>query len=108
MTFFFQLVVSGLSLGMMYALIAIGFVIIFKCSKAFNIAQGYFVMLGGYIGYTFLVPLHLPVWASIIAAIAVAVVMGLAIERLALRPLVGKPVLAVVMMTIALASILEG
>jgi branched-chain amino acid transport system permease protein len=108
MTFFFQLVVSGLSLGMMYALIAIGFVIIFKCSKAFNIAQGYFVMLGGYIGYTFLVPLRLPVWASIIAAIAVAVVMGLAIERLALRPLVGQPVLAVIMMTIALAGVIEG
>jgi branched-chain amino acid transport system permease protein len=108
MTFFFQLVVSGLCLGMMYALISIGFVIIFKCSKAFNIAQGYFVMLGGYIGYTLLVPLHLPVWAAFIAAIAIAVVMGLVIERLALRPLVGQPVLAVIMMTIALAGVIEG
>jgi branched-chain amino acid transport system permease protein len=108
MTFFFQLVVSGLSLGMMYALIAIGFVLIFKCSKAFNIAQGYFVMLGGYIGYTFLVPLHLPVWAGILASIGVAAVMGVLIERLALRPLVGQPVLAVIMMTIALAGVIEG
>jgi branched-chain amino acid transport system permease protein len=108
MTFFFQLVVSGLSLGMMYALISIGFVIIFKCSQAFNIAQGYFVMLGGYIGYTFLVPLHLPVWAAVLAAIAVGVVMGLVIERLALRPLIGQPVLAVIMMTIALAGVIEG
>jgi branched-chain amino acid transport system permease protein len=108
MTFFFQLGITGLSLGMVYALIAIGFVIILKCSNAFNIAQGHFVMLGGYLGFTFLVTLHLPIWASIILAIAVAVFMGILIERLALRPLIGQPVLAVVMMTIALASVIEG
>jgi branched-chain amino acid transport system permease protein len=108
MTFFLQLVVTGFSLGMMYALIAIGFVVIFKCSKAFNIAQGQIVMLGGYLGYTFLVSLHLPVWAAIVASIAVAVVMGLVIERLALRPLLGQSPLAIVMMTIALAGVMEG
>ena len=93
---------------MMYALIAIGFVIIFKCSQAFNIASGQIVMLGGYLGYTFLIPLNLPLWAAIIAAIAVAIVMGLVIERLALRPLLGQPALAIVMMTIALAGVLDG
>jgi branched-chain amino acid transport system permease protein len=108
MTFFFQLVITGLSLGMMYALIAIGFVIIFKCSQAFNIAQGHFCMIGGYLGYTFLIPLHMPIWLAIIAAMAVAAAMGLVIERLALRPLLGQPVLAVIMMTIALAGVLEG
>jgi len=108
MTQFFQLAVTGLALGMMYALVAIGIVIIFKCSQVFNIAQGHFVMLGGYLGYTFLAVMHLPVWIGIIAVIAVAAVMGLAIERLALRPLIGQPVLAVIMMTIALAGVLEG
>jgi branched-chain amino acid transport system permease protein len=93
---------------MVYALVTIGFVLIFKCSKAFNIAQGHFVMIGGYLGYTFLVTFHLPIWAAILAAIAVAIVMGLAIERLTLRPLVGQPILAVIMMTIALATVLEG
>jgi branched-chain amino acid transport system permease protein len=107
-TFFLQLVISGFSLGMVYALVAIGFVIILKCSKAFNIAQGHFVMIGGYLGFTFLVTFHLPVWASLLAAIAAAIVMGLLIERLTLRPLVGQPVLAVIMMTIALATVLEG
>jgi branched-chain amino acid transport system permease protein len=107
-TFFLQLVISGFALGMVYALIAIGFVIILKCSKAFNIAQGQFVMIGGYLGFTFLVTFHLPVWASILAAIAVAIIMGLLIERLTLRPLVGQPVLAVIMMTIALATVLDG
>jgi branched-chain amino acid transport system permease protein len=108
MTFFLQLVVTGFSLGMMYALIAIGFVVIFKCSGAFNIAQGQIVMLGGYLGYTFLVTLHMPVWGAIVASVAVAVLMGLVIERLALRPLLGQPALAIVMMTIALALVMEG
>jgi branched-chain amino acid transport system permease protein len=108
MGFFLQLMISGFALGMVYALIAIGFVIILKCSQAFNIAQGQFVMIGGYLGFAFLVTFHLPIWASIIAAIAVAVIMGLLIERLALRPLVGQPVLAVIMMTIALGTVLDG
>jgi branched-chain amino acid transport system permease protein len=108
MTSFFQLLISGLSLGMMYALIAIGFVVIFKCSQAFNIAQGQIVMLGAYLGYTFLMPLGLPVWAAVVAAVAVAVVMGLVIERLTIRPLLGQPALSVVMMTIALAGVMDG
>lgn len=108
MTFFLQLVVTGLAQGMVYALIAIGFVIILKCSEVFNIAQGHFVLMGGYLGYTFLVPLGLPIWAALLLAIATAAVMGVAIERLMLRPLVGQPVLAVVMMTIALSTVLGG
>ena len=108
MTFFLQLVVTGFALGMIYALIAIGFVIILKCSEVFNIAQGHFVLIGGYLGYTFLVPLGLPIWAALGMAIATAIIMGLAIERLALRPLLGEPVLAVVMVTIALATVLGG
>jgi branched-chain amino acid transport system permease protein len=108
MTFFLQLIVSGIGLGMIYALIALGFVIILKCSKAFNIAQGQFVMLGGYLGYTFLLDFHLPAWAALLAAIAIGVVLGLLIERLALRPLIGQSVLSVIMMTIALSVVLEG
>ena len=108
MTFFLQLVVTGFSLGMVYALVAIGFVIILKCSNAFNIAQGHFVLIGGYLGYTFLVLFHVPIWGTLILAIAVAAFMGLCIERLALRPLVGQSELAIIMMTIALATVLEG
>jgi len=108
MTFFLQLVVTGFALGMIYALIAIGFVIILKCSEAFNIAQGHFVLIGGYLGYTFLVTFSLPIWAALGMAIATAILMGLAIERFALRPLVGQPVLAIIMVTIALATILGG
>jgi branched-chain amino acid transport system permease protein len=108
MTFLLQLVVTGLAQGMIYALIAIGFVIILKCSEVFNIAQGHFVLIGGYLGYTFLVPLGLPIWAALGLAIVTAILMGLVIERLTLRPLLGEPVLAVIMVTIALATVLGG
>ena len=108
MIFFLQLVVTGFTLGMVYALIAIGFVIILKCSDAFNLAQGHFVLIGGYLGYTFLVLFHLPIWLAIVLAIASAAIMGLLIERLTIRPLIGKSDLAVIMMTIALSVVLEG
>jgi branched-chain amino acid transport system permease protein len=108
MTFFLQLVVTGLAQGMVYALVAIGFVIILKCSEVFNIAQGHFVLIGGYLGYTFLVTFGLPIWAALGLAIVTAIIMGLLIERLILRPLLGEPVLAVIMVTIALATILGG
>jgi branched-chain amino acid transport system permease protein len=108
MVFFLQLVITGFAQGMTYALIAIGFVIILKCSEVFNIAQGHFVLIGGYLGYTFLVSCHLPIWAALGAAIGTAIIMGLLIERLILRPLLGAPVLAVIMATIALATILGG
>lgn len=108
MTFLLQLLVTGFALGMVYALVAIGFVIILKCSNAFNIAQGHFVLIGGYVGYTFLVTFGLSVWVSLLFSILVAIILGLLIERLALRPLVGQPELAIIMMTIALASVLEG
>ena len=108
MIFFLQLVVTGFTLGMVYALIAIGFVIILKCSDAFNLAQGHFVLIGGYLGYTFLVLFHLPIWLAIVLAIASAAIIGLLIERLTIRPLIGKSDLAVIMMTIALSVVLEG
>jgi branched-chain amino acid transport system permease protein len=108
MTFFLQLVVTGFAQGMVYALIAIGFVIILKCSEVFNIAQGHFVLIGGYLGYTFLVTFGLPAWAALGMSIVTAIVMGLLIERLVLRPLMGEPVLAVIMATIALSTILGG
>ena len=109
MTQFLQLVVAGFSMGMVYALIAIGFVIILKCSQVFNIAQGHFVMIGGYFGFMLLVTYGLSLWVALPVAIVMAIIMGLLIERLTLRPLVGQPVLAVIMMTIALGfCVFEG
>lgn len=108
MTFFLQLLITGVCVGFTYALVAIGFVIIFKCSKVFNIAQGAFVLIGGYLGWQLLAEFELPIWLCFIAAIAIAAIIGLLIERLAIRPMIGQPILAVIMMTIALLLVIHG
>ena len=108
MTFFLQLLVTGFAQGMVYALVALGFVIVLKCSQAFNVAQGQFVMIGGYMGYTFLATLHFPVWLCLVCSVIVAIIMGLVVERFVVRPMIGKPVLAIIMVTMGLASLLDG
>jgi branched-chain amino acid transport system permease protein len=108
MVFFTQLVISGFSLGMIYALVTLGFVLILKSSEVFNIAQGQFVLIGGYLAYTFMVTAQLPVWLSLLLAVAIAAVLGLLVERFALRPLLGQAADSLVMMTIALGVFLDG
>ena len=108
MAFFLQLLITGLCLGSIYALIALGFVVIYKCSHVFNIAQGAIVLLGGYLGWWLLAEFNLPVWLCLLMVIVIAAVVGILIERLALRPMIGQPILAVIMMTIALANLIQG
>jgi branched-chain amino acid transport system permease protein len=109
MVFFGQLVISGLSLGMIYALVTLGFVLILKSTgEVFNIAQGQFVLIGGYLAYTFMITAHLPIWVSLLLAIAIAAVMGMLVERFAMRPLLGQEPVSMVMMTIALGAFLDG
>jgi branched-chain amino acid transport system permease protein len=105
--FLFSLLVSGLSIGMMYSLIALGFVLVYKATDAINFAQGEFVMLAGFICAT-LLTYSLPLWLAIVLAIAMMVGFSFALERVVLRPLLGRPVVAVIMATIGLAAILRG
>jgi len=105
--FAFALIVSGLSIGLMYSLIALGFVLIYKATDAINFAQGEFVMLAGFIATTALA-VYLPIWAAIAAAIAGMIALGFALERAVLRPLLGRPAVAVIMATIGLAAVLRG
>lgn len=105
--FLFSLLVSGLSIGMMYSLIALGFVLVYKATDAINFAQGEFVMLAGFICAT-LLTYSLPLWMAILLAIAMMVGFSFALERVVLRPLLGRPVVAVIMATIGLAAILRG
>ncbi|HJU31970.1 MAG TPA: branched-chain amino acid ABC transporter permease [Hyphomicrobiaceae bacterium] len=105
--FAFALVVSGLSIGLMYSLIALGFVLIYKATDAINFAQGEFVMLAGFMTVTAL-GAHLGIWVAIAATIAGMIVLSFVLERTVLRPLLGRPVVAVIMATIGLAAILRG
>src|SRR5499427_409534 len=106
--FFFLLVSNGLLIGLMYSLIALGFVLVYKATDAINFAQGEFVMMAGFVAAGGLMVWGVNLWVAIALAIASLVVFGFVLERVMLRKLIGRPVIAVVMATIGLASILRG
>ena len=106
--FFFLLVSNGLLIGLMYSLIALGFVLVYKATDAINFAQGEFVMMAGFVAAGGLMVWGVNLWVAIALAIASLVVFGFVLERVMLRRLIGRPVIAVVMATIGLASILRG
>src|SRR5688500_393789 len=99
---------NGVLIGLMYSLIALGFVLVYKATDAVNFAQGEFVMIAGFVAVGALTVLGIPLWISILTALAAMVGFGFALERVMLRKLIGRPVIAVVMATIGLAAILRG
>jgi branched-chain amino acid transport system permease protein len=103
---FFAYIIPGLSKGLLYALIALGFVLIYKCTGIFNLAMGEMMMLGGYLLYFFAVQLTLPLWVGVILTVAAAAVIGFVTNHLFIRPLIGQPVIAMVLVTLALGSII--
>ena len=108
LSFAFSLLVSGLSIGLMYSLIALGFVLVYKATDAINFAQGEFVMLAGFIVATALTVSGMPVLGAIVLTVAIMILFSFALERVVLRPMLGRPVVAVIMATIGLAAILRG
>jgi len=106
--FFLLLMSNGILIGLMYSLIALGFVLVYKATDAVNFAQGEFVMIAGFIAVGALTVLGAPLWVSVLAALFGMVAFGFALERVMLRKLIGRPVIAVVMATIGLAAILRG
>jgi branched-chain amino acid transport system permease protein len=99
---------NGILIGLMYSLIALGFVLVYKATDAVNFAQGEFVMIAGFVAVGGLTVAGLPLWLSILIALGAMVGFGFALERVMLRKLIGRPVIAVVMATIGLAAILRG
>jgi len=102
------LLTNGVMIGLMYALIALGFVLIYKATDAINFAQGEFVMFAGFLAAGAADIAGAPFWAAALLAIAGMVVLGFGLERAVLRPMIGRPVIAVVMATIGLAAVLRG
>ncbi len=106
--FFLLLMSNGLLIGLMYALIALGFVLVYKATDAVNFAQGEFVMISGILVAAALGVWGAPLWLAVALGIGTMVVFGFGLERVMLRKLIGRPVIAVVMATIGLASVLRG
>ena len=105
--FFTEVLVGGLLAGVMYSLVAIGFVLIYKTSRVLNFAQGSMVLLAA-LTFVSLLERGVPFWASLLLAMAVMVLLGLAIERAVLRPLVNKPPITLFMATLGLSYVIEG
>lgn len=108
MSFFIEVLLGGLLAGVMYALVAIGFVLIYKASGVFNFAQGAMVFFAALTCVGMMEKFGLPLWLAIGAAALVMVLLGLAVERVVLRPLVNQPEITLFMATIGLAFFIEG
>jgi branched-chain amino acid transport system permease protein len=102
------LVSNGVLIGLMYSLIALGFVLIYKATDAINFAQGEFVMIAGFVAAGALTVYRLPVWGAVAVALGTMIGFGFALERAVLRALIGRPVVSVIMATIGLAAVLRG
>jgi len=106
MEFFLQLLLNGLVVGSIYSLVALGFVIIFKSSGILNFAQGEFLLLGAYV-FLAVASAHAPIGAALLLTFAFSAVLGIVLERLVLRPLIGEPIISVIMVTLGLSSVLR-
>lgn len=107
MSYFFELLLNGALTGLMYSLVALGFVLIYKSAGVPNLAQGALVMMAAYVVW-YMTSLGLPLWLSVILGAAIMFVFGLITERFLLRRMVGQPVIMVVMLTLGMEILLRG
>lgn len=107
MTAFFQYLISGLAAGSIYAIIALGFVLVFKATDVFNFAQGSLMMMGAFFSLTALSTLGLPMGPAIVAVLLASALVGVLMHLLVVRPLLGESLLTLVMATFAVSIIVK-
>ena len=107
MEFFLQLLITGTVVGSIYALVALGFVLIYKSTGVINFAQGELLMWGAYVCLCLTVQFKIPFWPSFFLTLVFSFILGLLIERLLLRPMIGEPIISIIMLTIGLSSLLR-
>ena len=103
-----QMLLAGVAQGCVYALVALGFVLIYKATETVNFAQGDLMMLGGFFALTASAVFGFPYWAVILFSVAVMAAVGMLAERLVIRPVLGQPAFTVVMITIGFGYVLRG
>ena len=108
MSYFFQIVVSGIVVGSIYALAALGLVLVYKSSRVANFAHGQIIAAGAFITYFLTVEVGVPIFFSFIASMVITFFLAMSVERIFLRRLIGEPIISVIMVTIGLASIIDG
>ncbi|MEW6540100.1 MAG: branched-chain amino acid ABC transporter permease [Bacillota bacterium] len=108
MTFFLQILITGLVVGAVYALVAFGFVLIYKSSDVINFAQGEFLLVGAYVALSLVVFYQVPFLAAVALTLTMCVLLGVVVERLVLRPFIGERVISVIMATLGLSLLMRG
>lgn len=108
MAMLLQFVITGITVGMVYSLIALGFVLIWKSSGVANLALGQLVLLSSWFTYAMLVQAGLPLWLGFLLVLIFSIVLGWLIERVILRPLIAQPILALITVTLGLAFFIQG
>ncbi len=103
-----QFVITGISVGMVYALIALGFALIWKSSSVANLALGQIVLLSSWFTYSMLVQAELPLYVAFLVVVVFALFLGWAIERFTLRPLIAQPILSLIAVTLGIGYFIEG
>ncbi|MDO8699386.1 MAG: branched-chain amino acid ABC transporter permease, partial [Rhodoferax sp.] len=106
--YLFEISLTGLASGGLYALAALAFVMVYKATRVVNIAIGELLMVGAYLFFTFAATFALPLWLAIPAAVLGTGLLGAVIERTMIRPLLGEPPISVFMVTVGLGSVLVG
>ena len=101
-------IISGVMTGLIYSLIALGFVLIFKASHVFNLAQGEFLLFGACIGWVFASLLNLNIWLTLALTVLCSGILGFLIEYVLIQPLISQPLFASIMLTLALSMTLKG
>ncbi|MFH1135496.1 MAG: branched-chain amino acid ABC transporter permease [Pseudomonadota bacterium] len=102
-----QTIISGVAIGCIYGLVALGFVLIYKATDVINFAQGEMMVLGAFSAYTLVTYFHFSYPAALIITTLALGLFGMALERVVLRPLIGEPVFAIIMLTIGLGYFLR-
>ncbi len=105
---FLQLAIGGVAMGCIYALIALGFVLIYKATEVVNFAQGDVMMLGAFVAFTFASLWQLPFALAVVLTLAVLVAVGALFDRFLLRPIIGQPTFSAVMVTIGIGFVARG
>lgn len=104
---FLQLLISGVATGSIYGLIALGFVLIYKATDVFNFAHGDFMMVAAYLVATFTVTWGQPFWLAVILVLVVSAILGWLTQVIVVRPMLGQPLLSIVMVTLGLSLIVR-
>src|SRR5712692_4871435 len=108
LVFMLQLIITGIAVGGVYSLMALGFVLIFKASSVVNFGPGELVLFGAYVSWATILSMRLPLYVALPVTLLVAIGLGIVIERGVLRPLIGQPIISVIMVTFGVASVIRG